>query len=98
MFLRSYVHFGMIVLLAIVSISIVWRLLTANYPTHSDVFFMGVEAGFLVAVLLASLILICFFLHRLIVLPRRAARATVCTIDMKDIAPSQGTLEIAIPS
>ena len=74
MFLRSYVRLCVIALLAIVSISIVWQLLTANYPTHSDVFFMGVEAGVLVAVLLVCLVLIGFFLHRLIVLPKTASR------------------------
>jgi uncharacterized membrane protein SpoIIM required for sporulation len=71
---RGYIHLTAIALLAIVSISIVWELLTANYPTHSDVFFMGVEAGVLVAVLLVCLVLIGFFLHRLIVLPKTASR------------------------
>ena len=68
MFLRSYILLGVIALLAIVSISIVWKLLTANYPTHSDVFFMGVEAGVLAAMLLVCLVLIGFFLYRLIAL------------------------------
>jgi uncharacterized membrane protein len=68
MFLRSYVLLGVVALLAIVSISIVWRLFTANYPTHSDVFFMGVEAGVLAVVLLVCLVLIGFFLYRLTVL------------------------------
>jgi hypothetical protein len=60
-----------VILLTVVSISIVWQLLTANYPTHSDVFFMGVEAGVLVAVLLVCLFLIGFFLYRLIVLSEK---------------------------
>jgi hypothetical protein len=68
MFLRSYILLGVIALLAIVSISIVWQLFTANYPTHSDVFFMGVEAGVLAVVLPVCLVLIGFFLYRLIVL------------------------------
>ena len=72
MFLRSYVLQGVIALLAIVSVSIVWRLLAADYPTHSDVFYMGVEAGFLAAVLLVCLVLIGFFLYRLTVPPKRA--------------------------
>jgi hypothetical protein len=72
MFPKNYVLLSAIALLAIVSISIVWQLLTANYPTHSDVFFMGVEAGFLSAVLLVCLVLIGFFLYRLIALPKRA--------------------------
>jgi uncharacterized membrane protein len=75
MFLRSYVLLGIIALLAIVSISIVWLLFAADYPTHSDVFFMGVEAGVLAAVLLVCLVLIGFFLYRLIVLPKRALSA-----------------------
>jgi hypothetical protein len=73
MFLRSYVRPGVIALLAIVSISIVWQLMTANYPTHSDVFFMGVEAGVLAAVLLVCLVLIGIFLYRLMALPKRRA-------------------------
>jgi hypothetical protein len=72
MFPKNYVLLSAIALLAIVSISIVWQLLTANYPTHSDVFFMGVEAGFLSVVLLVCLVLIGFFLYRLIALPKRA--------------------------
>jgi len=68
MSLRSYVLLGVIALLMIVSISIVWQLLVANYPIHSDVFFMGVEAGVLVVVLLVCLFLVGFFLYRLIVL------------------------------
>jgi hypothetical protein len=71
MFLKGYVRLVVVVLLAIVSISIVWQLLTANYPTHSDVFFTGVEAGVLVTVLLVCLVLIGFFLYRLIALPKR---------------------------
>lgn len=72
MSLRSYALSAVIALLAIVSIAIVWRLLTAEYPTHSDVFFMGVEAGMLVVVLLACLLLIGFFLYRSVVLsPKR---------------------------
>jgi hypothetical protein len=74
MFLRSYVLLGGIALLAVVSISIVWQLLTANYPTHSDVFFMGVEAGVLATVLLVCLALIGFSLYRIMVLPKRASR------------------------
>jgi len=70
MFLRSYVRLGITALLAFVSIAIVWQLMTANYPTHSDVFFMGVEAGVLAAVLLVCLVLIGFFLYRLIVCQR----------------------------
>ncbi len=69
---RDYVRLVVVVLLAIVSISIVWQLFTAKYPTHSDVFFMGVEAGVLTVMLLVCLVLIGFFLYRLIVSPKRA--------------------------
>lgn len=72
MFPRGYILLTAIALLAIISISIVWELLTANYPTHSDVFFTGVEAGVLASMLLVCLVLIGFFLHRLIVSPKRA--------------------------
>jgi hypothetical protein len=72
MFLRGYVRLAVIAFLAIVSVSIVWKLFTADYPTHSDVFFIGVEAGFLAAVLLVCLVLIGFFLYRLMVLPKKA--------------------------
>jgi hypothetical protein len=74
---RGYILLTAIALLTIVSISIVWHLLSANYPTHSDVFFMGVEAGFLAAVLLVCLVLIGSFLYRLIVLPKRATTMDV---------------------
>ena len=69
---RGYILLTAIALLTIGSIAIVWELLTANYPTHSDVFFMGVEAGFLTVMLLVCLVLIGFFLYRLTVLPKRA--------------------------
>ena len=72
MFPRGYILLTAIALLAIVRISIVWELLAANYPTHSDVFFMGVGAGVLAAMLLVCLVLIGFFLHRLIVVPKKA--------------------------
>jgi hypothetical protein len=65
MFPRKHVRLGVIALLAIVSVFIVGQLLTADYPTHSDVFFMGVEAGVLATVLLVALVLIGFFLLRL---------------------------------
>jgi hypothetical protein len=71
MSVRSYFFLGVVVLLAIVSISIVWQLLTANYPTHSDVFFTGVEAGVLAVVLLVCLALIGFFLYRLVTLSKK---------------------------
>ena len=36
---------------------------TAEYPTHSDVFFMGVECGILMAMLLVCLFLFCLLLY-----------------------------------
>ena len=72
MSLGKYVLLGAEIVLAVISISIIWQLLTADYPTHSDVFFMGVEAGVLAVMLLVCLVLIGFFLHRLTVLPKRA--------------------------
>jgi len=35
------------VVLIFAAISIAWQLLTTKYPTHSDVFWMGVECGVL---------------------------------------------------
>jgi len=58
------------VVLAIISISIIWQLLAADYPTHSDVFFMGVEAGALAVVLLISLPLMGFLIYRLVTMPK----------------------------
>jgi len=66
MSLRKYLLSGSTVVLAIISISIIWQLLTAYYPTHSDVFFMGVEAGTLAVVLLVCLSLMGFLLYRLV--------------------------------
>jgi len=63
--ITGYVLVGFIIILFIVGISIIWHLLTAEYPTHSDIFFMGVECGALVVVLLACIFLICLFLYRL---------------------------------
>src|SRR4030067_179910 len=74
MFPRGYILLSAIALLAIVSTSVVWKLLAASYPTHSDVFFMGVEAGVLAVVLLVCLVLIGFFLYRLIVLSKTIKR------------------------
>jgi len=62
--IKRYVLFGAIILFFVVSLLITWRLFTAEYPTHSDVFFMGVECGVLVVVLLICLLLICLFLYR----------------------------------
>jgi hypothetical protein len=71
MFLRKYVLLGVIAFLGIVSILILWKLLTTGYPTHSDVFFMGVEAGALAILLLICLSLASYFLYRLAVLSSR---------------------------
>jgi hypothetical protein len=55
-----------IFLLFVASILIAFRLLTAEYPTHSDVFYMGVEFGALVILFLVCLILIGLRLYHLI--------------------------------
>jgi hypothetical protein len=72
MSLRKYLLSGATVVLAIISISIIWQLLTADYPTHSDVFFMGVEAGALAVVLLVCLSLMGFLLYRLVTIPKKS--------------------------
>ena len=64
--IKGYVLLGAIIVFVIVSILITQRLFTAKYPTHSDVFFMGVECGVLVVVLLVCLFLICLLLYRLV--------------------------------
>ena len=71
--MKGYVSLGVIIVLVIVSILFTQRLFTAEYPTHSDVFFMGVECGVLVIVLLLYLFLICLLLYRLVA--RSYARA-----------------------
>jgi len=69
--LGKYLLLGATIVLSVISISIIWQLLTANYPTHSDVFFMGVEAGALVVVLLVCLSLMSFLLYRLATMPKK---------------------------
>jgi len=64
--IKGYVLLALITLFVIISILITQRLLTAEYPTHSDVFFMGVECGVLVVVLLICLFLICLLLYCLV--------------------------------
>lgn len=64
--IKGYVLLAVIILFIIVGILITQRLFTAEYPTHSDVFFMGVECGVLVVVLLVCLFLICLLLYRLL--------------------------------
>ena len=54
-----------IIVLIAASISFAQRLLTAGYPTHSDVFFLGVECGVLLSSLIGCLVLICWFLYHL---------------------------------
>jgi uncharacterized BrkB/YihY/UPF0761 family membrane protein len=64
--IKGYILLALTIIFAIVSVSIIQTLFSAKYPTHSDVFFMGVECGVLVVVLLICLFLICLFLYRLI--------------------------------
>jgi len=63
--IKGYILLCLIILFSVFSILITQRLLIAKYPTHSDVFFMGVECGALVIVLLVFLFLICLSLYRL---------------------------------
>ena len=65
---KGYILLALFIVLVIVSITITQRLFTADYPTHSDVFFMGVECGGLVVLLLGCLFFICLLLYRLGVL------------------------------
>lgn len=74
MSMRRYVLLGVTAFLGFVSLSIIWRLLTFKYPTHSDVFFMGVEAGALAILLLVCLSLIGYLLYRLAVLSSKKVK------------------------
>jgi len=64
--IKRGVLLGVIAILVIASVLFTHRLFTAEYPTHSDVFFMGVECGILMAMLLVCLFLICLLLYRLV--------------------------------
>jgi len=55
-------------ILIILSTSIVWHLLTAEFPTHSDVFWIGVQSGAL------SILSILFFIFGLFLLYRIATK------------------------
>ena len=54
-----------IILLAIISVSIIWYFATTNFATHSDVFWYGVIAGFLALLLLICVGLIGFLTYHL---------------------------------
>lgn len=73
--IKTYALLSAIILLVIVSASIIHQLFTAEYPTHSDVFFMGVECGVLVVVLLSCLFLICLLLYCLV--PKSYSRTKI---------------------
>ena len=60
----KYVLVAFIVILFLLSLSILWTFFTTNYPTHADVFWIGVQFGILLIVLLLSFFLICFSLYR----------------------------------
>lgn len=64
MHFQRHVMLGIVASLSIISIAVAWRFLTVKYPTHSDVFFMGVEAGALAVLLFACVSLIGYFLYR----------------------------------
>jgi hypothetical protein len=55
---RELYSFGIIVLIA-ASALFVQRLPTAGYPTHSDVFYLGVEAGVFLSGLMVCFVLVC---------------------------------------
>jgi len=51
--------------LTVISVSISWHFAATKYPTHSDVFWYGVIAGFLATLLLGCLSLIGFLVYKL---------------------------------
>ena len=59
--LRIYMQTSILAVLIFTAIFIALRLLTAKYPTHSDVFWIGVECGAL-AILLFGILLLGFYL------------------------------------
>jgi len=63
--IKRYFLLAPVIRFVVVSILITQRLFTAKYPTHSDVFFMGVECGALAVVLLVCIFLTCLLLYRL---------------------------------
>lgn len=69
--LKGYILLGAFLFLSVTSIVVFHRLITADYPTHSDVFYMGVECGALGVFLLLCLSLIGLLLYQLTVLLRR---------------------------
>lgn len=69
--LAALSHVVVLVVLFFAGVLIAWQLFTANYPTHSDVFWMGVECGMLVVVFLVCLFLGLFFLCHLVKLLRK---------------------------
>lgn len=66
--LKGYVLLVAVVFLFVVSVSIVLEFAATEYPTHSDVFWTGVEFGALAILLLVCLFLIGLFLYRLTML------------------------------
>jgi hypothetical protein len=69
--LRGYSLAGIVIGLGAVSISIIWQLLTGDYPTHSDVFWIGVQTGVLGMLFVISVSLICYYSYRLILFRKR---------------------------
>lgn len=68
---KRALHSLAIIVLIAASVLFAQRLLTAGYPTHSDVFYLGVEAGVLLGALMVCLVLICWFLYRLFIVEKR---------------------------
>ena len=69
--LKGYLLLGAVIFLFIVSVSIVWELFRKDYPTHSDVFYIGVVYGTLAMLLLVCIVLISVLLYYLARLMRR---------------------------
>jgi len=61
---------SLIIFFAIVT-SIIWYFLTTKFPTHSDVFWLGVQAGALGVLAIIFLILGLLFLHRFVITARK---------------------------
>jgi uncharacterized membrane protein len=69
--MRVYVLWALVGLLFVISASIVWELFRKDYPTHSDVFYIGVVYGALAVLLLVCIVLISVLLYYLARLTHR---------------------------
>ena len=69
--LKGYILVGAVLFLSVTRIVVFHRLITADYPTHSDVFHIGVECGAIGVFLLLCLLLIGLLLYQLTVILRK---------------------------